>query len=76
MSISNLRPNLQTCAASAVTAFLSLAPAAAMAQDAAPQTAVEETASDDIVVTAQKRSERLQDVPISISAIGGDALQR
>jgi iron complex outermembrane recepter protein len=76
MSISNLRPNLQTCAASAVIAFLSLAPAAAMAQDAAPQTAVEETASDDIVVTAQKRSERLQDVPISISAIGGDALQR
>ncbi|MFA6113775.1 MAG: TonB-dependent receptor [Sphingomonas sp.] len=28
----------------------------------------------DIVVTAQKRSERLQDVPISISVLGGDRL--
>lgn len=28
----------------------------------------------DIVVTAQRRSERLQDVPISITAISGDAL--
>ena len=30
----------------------------------------------DIVVTAQKRSERLQDVPIAVSALGGDALER
>jgi len=29
----------------------------------------------DIVVTAQKRSERLQDVPVSITAIGGSAIQ-
>ena len=28
----------------------------------------------DIVVTAQKRSERLQDVPLAVTAIGGDAL--
>jgi len=28
----------------------------------------------DIVVTAQKRSERLQDVPVAVTAIGGDAL--
>jgi iron complex outermembrane receptor protein len=37
-----------------------------------------EAASDqlgDIVVTAQKRSERLQDVPIAITAIEGEALQ-
>ena len=32
--------------------------------------------SDEIVVTAQKRTERLQDVPISVSAIGGEALQK
>jgi iron complex outermembrane receptor protein len=31
--------------------------------------------SGEIVVTAQKRSERLTDVPISISAISGDALE-
>jgi len=30
----------------------------------------------DIVVTAQKRSERLQDVPIAVSALGGDSLER
>lgn len=51
---------------------------AAIAQDAAPaqaQPAPEEMGAD-IVVTAQKRSERLQEVPISVSAIGGDALQK
>lgn len=30
---------------------------------------------EEIVVTAQKRSENVQDVPISINALGGDALQ-
>lgn len=30
---------------------------------------------DDIVVTAQKRDQRLQEVPISVSAISGDTLQ-
>ncbi len=30
----------------------------------------------DIVVTAQKRSERLQDIPIAITAIGGDNLEK
>lgn len=43
------------------------------AQDA---TADVNTSNDDIVVTAQKRSERLQDVPVSISAIGGDEIQK
>lgn len=45
----------------------------ARAQEAA--TAGEEPAPD-IVVTALKRSESLQDVPISVSAIGGDVLQK
>ncbi len=31
---------------------------------------------DEIIVTAQKRSERLQDVPISIVALGADELQK
>jgi iron complex outermembrane receptor protein len=30
--------------------------------------------STDIIVTAQKRSERLQDVPVSVTVIGADAL--
>jgi iron complex outermembrane recepter protein len=42
----------------------------------AQDTAADETAAPDIVVTALKRSESLQDVPISVSAIGGDVLQK
>ncbi len=40
--------------------------------------AQENTAASDteIVITATKRAERLQDVPISVSAIGGDQLQK
>jgi iron complex outermembrane receptor protein len=45
---------------------------------AAPGVAAEAADADasagDIVVTAQKRSERLQDVPIAVSVISGDAL--
>ncbi len=42
----------------------------AMAQADEPSVGIE-----DIVVTAQKRDQRLQDVPVSVTAIGGDALQ-
>jgi len=55
----------------------------ASAQDAqtgpAPATETAETAdpanAGDIVVTAQRRSERLQDVPVSITALSSDTLQ-
>lgn len=43
---------------------------AARAQDAA------ETALDEVIVTAQKRAENLQDVPISIAAVGADTMQK
>ena len=46
----------------------------ALAQDGG--TAEEIGASGEIVVTAQRRAERLADVPISITALGGDALER
>ena len=44
-------------------------------EDAA-QPAEEQPASDEIVVTAQKRSENVQDVPISIAAFSGDTLDK
>ncbi len=48
------------------------APGLATPQTPAPDT--EDTVPADIVVTAQKRSERLQDVPVAVSVISGDAI--
>lgn len=48
-------------------------PAAAMAQSVDP--GVEET-SGDIVVTARRREENLQDVPLTITALSDEQLQR
>lgn len=46
------------------------APASALAQAAAAP-----AGDDDIIVTAQKREQRLVDVPISITAVSGERLQ-
>jgi iron complex outermembrane receptor protein len=60
--------------------LLAIASSAAAQTDAqtaaapAPAAQGEETGIADIVVTAQKRAERLQDVPISIAAIGGETV--
>jgi len=59
---------------SALSLMQLMAPAAAMAQDAPPANAGEEIGDVDIVVTAQRRDQRLQDVPISMAVIGGEAL--
>ena len=40
----------------------------------AQTTSPEANEPGDIVVTAQKRSERLQDVPVAVSVISGDAI--
>lgn len=54
------------------TAVLALAVSMpAMAQDALP---IDDNSAGDIVVTAQKRIERLIDVPVAISAISADTL--
>jgi iron complex outermembrane receptor protein len=53
--------------------------AAIIAVAAAPAFAQTEAASEEpaeIIVTAQKRSERLQDIPIAISVVSGDQLTR
>lgn len=52
------------------------AASSALAQDASqpPTDPVEDIAPGEIVVTAQKRSERLQDVPVAVSVLSGDAI--
>ena len=56
-----------------------LAPVTTFAQetdDAAPEAAGERRSLDTIVVTAQKREETAQSVPISISAFSGETLEQ
>lgn len=60
-------------------ALLASSPALAQAETPAAQAEADESTSDDgalntIVVTAQKRSENLQDVPIAITTLDGAAL--
>lgn len=55
-----------------LTAALVLVPASPVLAQASNA----DSASDsDIIVTAQRRQERLIDVPVSVSAVGGDALE-
>ncbi|MDB5421242.1 MAG: TonB-dependent receptor, partial [Brevundimonas sp.] len=56
-----------------------LLPGAAYAQNATPTTATQAEAAstlDDIIVTAQKKQESLQNVPISVDVVGGETLDR
>jgi len=46
--------------------------APAMAQDAAP---ADDGADDEIIVTALKREQGIQDVPISMEVVGGDTIE-
>lgn len=46
----------------------------AFAQEAAPPAADEGGGISEIVVTAQKRAENIQDVPIAVTAVGGETL--
>ncbi len=65
---------LKSGASIATIAALTVSPA--MAQDATPAEGAEERRGgvQEIVVTATKQSENLQDVPIAVSAIGAEAL--
>jgi len=70
-----MNPLLTTCAAGAIiAAVLAAAPASAQnagAQPPAPAAApaTDPQASGDVIVTAQRRAQRLQDVPISVTAL-------
>ena len=50
-------------------AAIAISPAVAGAQEAAPDT------SGDIIVTAQRQEQRLQDVPVSVTAFGAEQLR-
>ncbi len=63
------------CATTALVASALLTTPAAQAQAAAaPTSSVAQL--EEVVVTAQRRTENLQNVPVSVVAIGGEALKR
>lgn len=47
----------------------------ALAQTAEKGTVADQTGLEQIVVTAQKRSESVQDIPLAVTAVGGEALR-
>jgi iron complex outermembrane receptor protein len=55
-------------------AIIALLPATAMAQTATTPTA--STDVGEVIVTARKREERLKDVPIAVTAVSSDTLER
>lgn len=69
-----------TCIATTLSATTLVWSGMAYAQESAAQTAAEEAplqdgdGLQDIIVTAQKRSQKLQDVPVAVSAVDGAAL--
>ena len=78
MSEFKFSQNLQRAALACFLASLSstaMAQATATSAPDADQAVQNAGAIQDIVVTAQRRSERLQDVPIAVAAITGDALK-
>ena len=62
----------------AAPALAQEAPVATAAPAAAPDAAAEvpEAAGTDIVVVARKREERLQDIPIAVTAVTGDVIEK
>ena len=56
-------------------AITSTLPLTASAQSAAPPVQDEASQVDDIVVSARRREERLQDVPVAVTALSAEALE-
>jgi outer membrane receptor protein involved in Fe transport len=59
-----------------VAGLAMVAQAPAAAQDAPERAAVDGGEAEDIIVTARKREERLEDVPLSITVVGQEAITR
>ena len=58
----------------AMTALMSAA--SAWAQTPPPSPAAQPSQVDEIIVTAQRRSQRLQDVPVTVTAFGAEELEQ
>jgi len=69
MQIINERHVRRWLAGASILSLCAAFAPAAQAQDAV-------TALEEVVVTAQKRTERLQDVPLSVAVVSGSALER
>ncbi|MBS0482892.1 MAG: TonB-dependent receptor [Proteobacteria bacterium] len=67
---------LMTVFASTTPALAQDVPSSPPASDAAPDSAKDDAGVNEIIVTAQKRSESAQKVPISIAAFSGEKLQQ
>jgi iron complex outermembrane receptor protein len=67
--------NLQTIRSGTITVCGALVSTVALAGPASAQTAEYEAGLDEIIVTAQKREQSLQDVPIAVTALTADALK-
>jgi iron complex outermembrane recepter protein len=57
-----------------IISTVSLLAMAATSMPAMAQEAADEADSGEIIVTAQKREENLQDIPLAVSVVGGDAV--
>jgi len=66
----------KTCARAVAAILAAHATSAAFAAAPADDTAAATTGITEVVVTAQRRSENVQDVPIAIQAFSGDNLQQ
>jgi iron complex outermembrane receptor protein len=69
-----ISPRSRHVALAAALLSTTAAPALAQTTAAAPAPAAEDTSAGEIVVTAQRRAERLQDTPIAITALATDTL--
>ena len=76
MTLATVLGSVPAVAQDNVDSAATAAEAAAQPPADAPDAGASEADSSDIVVTAQKRAENVQDVPISIAAFSGETLEK